>query len=246
MITLNFNNYKFHPSSLGSIMTGSKTDREAMGDTCRKHLVECYISERYNRTKDITNKYMEKGIVQEEESITLLSMVTKQFHKKNKETITNDYFIGTPDLFDGKDIYHAKKIIDIKSSWDIFTFFNVLSEPLNKNYQWQLQAYMDLTGAQSASLAYCLVDTPVGLIKDAQRKLQYVMNVIDPDTNPEFLKQCEQIERNMTFSDIPKEERLIEFTFARDNEMIEKAHKRIMECREYLNNFSFKEYSKAA
>jgi len=240
-----FDNYKFHPSSLGLIMTDSKV-KDQLGETCKKHLIECYIAERYQRTKDFYNKYMEKGTLQEEESITLYSLVTKKFHRKNTETIENDFFIGTPDLFDGPEIRKAKKVLDIKTSWDVFTFFNVFADPLNKKYEWQLQAYMDLTGATSANLVYCLVDTPVHLINDAKRKLQWAMNVIDPEANPEFLKQCAQIEKNMTFKDIPMEERYFEFNFSRNDEMIERAHTRVKECREFLNEFSFKENKKAA
>jgi len=243
---MNFDNYKFHPSSLVNIMTDAKSDKDILGATCKKYLAQCYVGERYGRKKDITSKYMEKGIVQEEESITLYSLVTKTFHKKNTEEIQNDFFIGTPDLYDGANILKAKKIIDIKTSWDIFTFFNVLTEPINKTYVWQLQAYMDLTGAQTANLVYCLVDTPPNLIEDAKRKLQWAMNVVNPLTHGEFIKQCEQIEKNMTFGDIPKEERYIEFSFPRDQDMIDRAHQRVKECREYLNTFSFKDIKKAA
>lgn len=242
----NFDNYKFHPSSLGLIMTDAKAAKDILGETCKKHLVECYIEDRYKRRKDITNKYLEKGIAQEEESITLYSLVTKNFHKKNTQQIENDFFVGTPDLFDGPNILHAKKVIDIKTSWDIFTFFKVLTEPINKNYVWQLQAYMDMTGATTANLVYCLVNTPENLIADAKRKLQWAMNVVNPDEHPEFLKQCEQIEKNMRFDDIPKEERYIELSFSRDNEMIARAHQRIRECREFLNAFSFREVKKLA
>lgn len=233
-----FDNYLFHPSSLGTIMTASRDKDDPLGETCKKHLIECYIEKIYGRKKDITSKYLEKGIVQEEESITLYSLVTKKFHKKNIETITNDYFIGTPDLFEGKSIREASQIIDIKTSWDIFTFFAVLSSAeVNKNYQWQLQAYMDLTGATGAKLVYCLVDTPLNLINDAKRKLQWAMGVIDPDANPEFLAQCEQIEKNMTFQDIPKEDRYISFEFRRDQKKIDQAYLKLEACREFLNNW---------
>lgn len=241
---MNFDKFLFHPSSLGNIMTDSRT-RDPLGETCKSHLVECYINEVYGRKKDITNKYLEKGILQEEESITLYSLVTNKFHKKNKETISNDHFIGTPDLFDGKSISDATLIIDVKTSWDIFTFFNVMTKPVNKNYVWQLQAYMDLTGASKAKLVYCLVDTPLHLIDDAKRKLQWTMGVIDPDANQDFLQQCEQIEKNMIFSDIPNEEKYISFEFERNQEMIESAYERIGHCREFLNQFVSKKLVKA-
>lgn len=196
--------------------------------------MECYISEVYKRKRDFYNKYMEKGTIQEEESITLYSLATSKFHKKNTETISNDYFVGTPDLFEGNSICDATQIIDIKTSWDIFTFFEVLTKPVNKNYNWQLQAYMDLTNATSAKLVYCLVDTPPHLINDAKRKLQWAMNVIDPFAHPELLKQFDQIDRNMTFSDMPKEDRYLSFEFNRNQKEIDQAKAKIKLCREYL------------
>lgn len=233
---MDFTNYKFHPSSLGKIMTGSRDKDDPLGETCKSHLMECFISEMYGRKKDITSKYTEKGTLQEEESITLYSLVTSKFHKKNKETIENDYFIGTPDLFDGESIHNATLVIDVKTSWDIFTFFEASFKPVNKMYEWQLQGYMDLTKAINAKLVYCLVDTPDHLINDAKRKLQYAMNVIDPDANPELLKQFEQIEKNMRFGDMPNKDKCISFSFKRDQKKIDDSKVKMELCRDFLNN----------
>ncbi len=239
---MNFDDYLFHPSSTGLILTESRT-KDPLGETCKGHLLECWIEKKYGRKKDITNKYLEKGIQQEEESITLYSRVTGRFHKKNTEQIFNKHFIGTPDLYEGANILEATEVIDIKTSWDIFTFYNVLHKPMNKNYYWQMQAYMDLTGAKSAKLVYCLVDTPDNLINDAKRKLQWTMGIIDPSAqglNSEYHAQCLQIEKNMTFDDIPLEDRYIEFNIERDNQAIKQAHERIAECRIFLNALTVK------
>ncbi len=238
---IDFSTYKFHPSSLGKLMTnqpGKKdtTNIKELGETAKGHLLECWVSERYKREKEFSNKYTEKGTLQEEESITLYSRVTRRFHKKNSDTISNDYYIGTPDLFEGEDIYHATEIIDIKSSWDIFTFYNVLAKPINKDYEWQLTGYEDMTGAKLGRLVYCLVDTPDHLIEDQKRKLQWAMNVIDPMANKEFLKKCDQIVKNNKFDDIPIQERYIEFQFQRDEEKIEQARKRVIIGREFLQS----------
>lgn len=229
-----FDKYKFHPSSWGKIMTNTR-DGKGMGETCKEHLLECWIQETYGRKKDFTNKYMEKGSLQEEESITLYSLCTKKFYKKNTEEISNDYLIGTPDLYEGETILTAEKVKDIKTSWDIFTFYKVFHNPINPIYKWQLQGYNALTGAKEAGLVYCLVDTPFHLIEDAKKKLMWTMGVIDPDINPEYLKQCAQIEKNMIFDDIPKEKRYIEFIIDRDDEMISKGYERIEECRYFMN-----------
>jgi len=237
---MNFDNYKFHPSSLGKIMTPAKTKGDDFGETCKEHLLECWIEATYGRRKEFSSKYTEKGTLVEEDSITLYSIVTGKFHKKNTETIVNDFFVGTPDLFDGPDIHHATVIKDIKSSWDIFTFHATMAKPMNKMYIWQLLAYMDLTGATESGLVYCLVDTPEHIINDAKRKLQWNMGVSDPTAlhNTEFLRQCDQIDFNMKFSDIPKEKRYIEFVMKRNQEMINDAHDQVIKCRQFLNSLN--------
>lgn len=234
---MRFDSYNFHPSSLGLIMTDSRT-KEPIGETCKKHLVECYVEEIYGRRKETDNKYIEKGNAVEEDSITLYSRVTKTFYKKNKETISNDFFIGTPDLYQGNDVRSATEVKDLKSSWDIFTFFGIVTKATNQKYHWQLQAYMDLTGAKTSGLVYCLVNTPQPLIDDQKRWLQKKMGVIDPDAHPEYLKAAEQIDKLSIYDDIDISKRYIEITLDRDQEMIEKAHQRVIECRALMNSWT--------
>lgn len=229
-----FNDYKFHPSSLGLIMTGSRT-KDPLGETAKTHLVQCYIERIYGRYKDITNKYIEKGLMAEEDSIDLYSLVKKKMFSKNQDLITNDYFIGTPDLFEGKSIREATIIIDLKTSWDIFTFFSAMIKPMDTKYFWQLQAYMDLTGAKESKLVYCLVNTPLKLVEDEKVKTKWKMGVIDEDVDQLYQTACNEIDKNSNYDDIPKEKRYIEFTIKRDQEKIDAAHERVELCRSFLN-----------
>jgi hypothetical protein len=204
-----------------------------LSETCKEHLLSCYIEEKYGRKKEIRNKFIEKGTEVEEDSITLYSRATKNFHKKNQSQVRNDWFIGTPDLFEGENILEATEIIDIKSSWDIHTFFSVILNPLNKMYYWQLQAYMDMTGAKIAKLAYCLVNTPDHIINDEKRKLAWRMGATT-DESPEAQKAFEALEFEMKFDDIDLKERYIQFTIERNDADINKAKERIVECRRFL------------
>lgn len=237
---MNWNDYKFHPSSLGAIMTDGRGKSEGLGETCKNHLLECWVAEKYGRERELDNKYIKKGLMVEEDSITLYSRVNKRFFTKNDEQISNDYLIGTPDLFVGPSIKEASEIIDLKSSWDIFTFFHVLTKTVNKMYYWQLQGYMDLTGAQLARLCYCLVDTPLVLIEDQKRRLLWEMGG-GTELNPLYIEACEKIDKAMTFSDIPIQDRFIEFVVKRNQEDIDKAHARANECRIWLSEFNVKE-----
>jgi len=231
-----FTNYLFRCHSIGKLMTEPKlkADKEAgnLSETTKTFLMEVFIQEKFNRKKDISNKYIEKGLLVEDEAIKLYSRIKLEEYSKNENRFKNDYLIGTPDII-------SDVVIDIKSSWDIFTFFSNLNKDVDSGYYWQLQAYLALTGANVSKLAYCLVNTPETLINDEKRKLMYRMNVAT-DENPEYLKACEELERSMTFDDIPLTTRLIEFEVKRNDEDILKMYSKIEKARVYLNELNEK------
>lgn len=238
---MNANDIKFRCSSLGYIMTEPRSKSELLSETTKTHLVDKFVSVKYGRETDIQNKYISKGLAVEEDSITLYSRVTKQFFKKNELTLDNEFISGTPDLFTGSSIRNADLIIDIKSSWDIFTFFRTTQDKLNKMYYWQLQGYMALTGAKSARLVYCLVNTPEPLIYDEKNKLKWKMGVINPDTDENFIAACDELDKVMKYDDVPMNERVNEITVERNQNDIDRLYERITQCREYMNAVLFKE-----
>lgn len=221
-------------------LTAKKTNGPQLSDSCKKYLVRAYALEKYNRIKEepIT-KQMVKGITCEEDSITLFSRVEKKFYNKNIQRLRNDFLSGTPDLYDGSTVHSSSEIIDIKSSWDISTFLNNIDGPLNPIYYWQLQGYMALSGAKIGTVAYCLVNMSDEMIAEEKRKLFYKMNV-PTEENIEYKKACAEIDRNMIFDDIPKEERVLRFTVERNNDDIERIYKKVIKCREFLADFEIK------
>ena len=233
-----FNNLLFRCSSIGKLMTEPKlkADKEAgnLSETTKTYLVDLYVKEKYGRENDITSKYLTKGLMVEEDSITLYSRVKKNFFSKNEERLSNEYITGVPDLYTGANILDTEVIIDLKSSWDIFTFFRTQTKEVNSDYYYQLQGYLFLTGARVAKLAYCLINTPEMLINDEKRKLMYKMGATT-DESPEFLEACEKLDKAMTYDDIPLAKRLIEFTIPRDEAAIDKIKTKVLKAREYLN-----------
>lgn len=229
------NDIKIRCSSLGYIMTDPRSKSETLSETCKGHLADIMLRVKYGRQTDIKSKYITKGLMVEEDSITLYSRITKTFFKKNEEWLQNEFITGTPDIYTGESIHTAERVIDIKSSWDIFTFFRQHEAKLNKNYYWQLQGYMWLTGAKSATLAYCLVNTPDTLIYDEERKLMYQMGAVTHET-PEYIKACEELRKNLVFDDIPLDERLITIEIERDDTAIAKIQQRVNDCRVHMAN----------
>ena len=235
----NANQIKFRCSSLGHLMTEARSKSEPISETAKAHMNDVYVNEVYGRDNEIFNKYIEKGNAVEDDSITLFSRVNKEFFTKNEENISNDYIKGTPDLYRGETIKKATEIIDIKSSWDIFTYFRTRSKDLNKLYYWQLMGYMALTGAKSASLAYCLVDTPDTLVNDEKRKLHWKMGLID-DQHPDFIEACEKIDKLSKYDDIPLKDRVYTIKFDRNEADINRIYERVVQAREWMNNNLFK------
>lgn len=237
---INANEILFRCSSLGYIMTESRSKSELISETAKTHLVDKYVSAKYGRETDIWNKYVEKGLAVEEDSITLYSRVSKQFFKKNELTISNDFISGTPDLFTGASINESELILDIKSSWDIFTFFRTTQDKLNKMYYWQLQGYMALTGAKSARLVYCLVNTPDNIIYQELNKLKWSMGVINPETDPLYQEAASKLEKLAKYDDVPMVERVNEIIIERNDADIERLYERVKQCREWMNANLFK------
>jgi len=241
--------FKIRCSAIGHIMTDPRTKaaKEAgeLSDTAKTHLIDIFVAKKYGRHSDTINKYVVKGLAVEEDAITLYSELRRKVFIKNEIELQNEYLRGTPDLFEGDDIYSATKIIDIKSSFDIYTFMRAkYAKAINKDYYYQLQGYMALTGAKEADLVYCLVNTPNQMILDEQRRLQWKLNVLD---NDEILEEgFQEIEFNMTYDDIPKHERVFKINIKRDDEVIEEIYARVERCRKYYKETFFPELSETA
>lgn len=204
-----------------------------LSETTKTYLTEVFIYEKYGRKKDIVSKYLQKGLLVEEDSITLYSRIQKTFFKKNEEVIKNEFIKGTPDLYEGESLQTAEMIIDIKSSWDIFSFYKAKTEKeVDKKYYWQLQSYMALTGAKKAQLVYCLVDTPEVKIADEKRKFMWNAGILDENEITENTFQM--IDLNCRYSDIPMEEKIHIIEIERNDSDIERLYQRIKDCRKFI------------
>lgn len=221
-----FDKQLFRCSSLGRLMTNDRSGK-GMGLTAQSYLKELYMELKFGIRKDFINKFVEKGLSAEDDSIALYSSVKDSFFTKNDEWFKNDYISGTPDIITDE------IVVDIKTSWDASTFPMLENELPNKNYFYQVQGYMWLTGLQKASIAYCLIDTPHQLLEDEKRRAAWKIGATT-DISPEFIELCEHIDKNHTFSHIPKELRVKEFFVDRDEKVIEQIQARVIEARKYL------------
>ena len=227
-------------SCVGQLVTAPrlKKDREAglLGSTAKSMLIKVYGWEKYGRRDDLRTKAIKKGLQVEEEGITLVAKLDKYLYQKNETRLNNKWFTGEPDIFKGVSIKKAERIIDIKCSWDLASFLSSIKTFLNKDYYAQGQIYCDLANCSEFEISYCLINTPQVLINDEKKKLFYSMGVAT-EQNPDYLAACEELERNMTFDDIPDEEKRIKFEIQRDKEFIQMAREKVIKGREWLGEF---------
>lgn len=243
---------------MGDIMTGvAKGWDVEKSMTCKRKLVQIIREQQYGRYHQIGNKYTEKGCAAEQDGITLYSRFTQTLFKKNSERLSNDYFTGELDLFEGESITNAEHTHDIKCSWNLSTF-PAFFDSVDNDYFYQGQVYMDLSGAKKHTVAHCLVNTPAKLIDDEKRRLGWKYGIIDEET-PEYIEACQELERNSIFDftlfreqnpyyqfhstkfpvDIPFRERVIVNTIERDDKVIELMRHRVKACRSWIEqNYS--------
>jgi hypothetical protein len=141
-----------------SLSAGAKTFIE---DIAKEYL--------YGYHEVVTGKYMDKGLIVEDQSIELYNSVHFTNYKKNKERRTDDHITGECDI-----IVPGVKGVDIKSSWSLATFPATAAAGTDKMYEWQCRGYMRLWNVPLWEVAYCMVNTPDELIKYEQEELHYV------------------------------------------------------------------------
>jgi hypothetical protein len=239
-----------------------KRDNPELPENAKTHCIDIFISEFYGRKEEVKGKHLDKGNAREEDSITLVSRLQKILYKKNTIRLRNQFVQGEPDIYIGESIYKAEETTDTKTSWSLHTFLRSEHKAINPLYEWQGHGYMDLTGAKKHTVAFCLVNGTAEAITAEKRQLQWRMNVIDPDNDPEYKEKCKQIEINHIFDikafieeypyfqfdndisewkwDIPMQERMHTKSFERDMAKINKMHNRIIECRKWMDENLFK------
>ena len=190
---------------------------------CQKWLKE----QLYNRRKHFTNRYLEKGIQCEDEAIEFAADFFQwEGASKNDEWFEDDYMQGTPDIILG----HDSHVIDIKNSYDAFSFPLFEDEIPTKGYNDQLQVYLHLTGHDKATLTYCLMDAPLDIMKEEMRRMSWKEGSMGAISDELYQK----VKMEMTYSNLIPELRLKAFTVKKDPEVITKLIFRVEKCREYI------------
>ena len=246
MTEINWDTVKFRASSWGNLMTEpvTKAAKEAgeLSETCKKELIKVYNLVKYGRRKEIITAAMDKGKLVEAESIRMYSMLEGVVYRKNEEHLECDCFTGHPDVFSGESITNAETCDDMKNSWELDSFTPWLMSVPDKAGVCQLNVYYSLTGAKSGSLVRALMDCPPEVLEGEKYKLLRSMNVATEE-NKEYQAAVAELVRNLTFPDIPPEERLIKIPVDRDDELIARMKAKVPVLRQWLADFHRKHIS---
>ena len=166
---------KFRASQLGKLMTSSRTKGEALSQTAKSYIIQKAKEDFYDYKVELTNKYILKGIHQEQDSIDLLNAVRFESYKKNEKREENEWLTGSCDIIT-EDL-----IIDIKSSWSLDTFPATSYELKDlSEYEWQGRAYMWLYDRPRFELCYVMVSTADDILSDYDSYAIHKVDHIDP------------------------------------------------------------------
>jgi len=166
---------QFRCSGLGKLMTSPRSKGEVLSETAKTFIEDIFREKEYGIYKDISSRYTDKGIQMEDEAIQLAGNVLgwDLNVNKNEERLKNEWITGIPD------INTENLLADIKCSWSGSTFPFFEEDLPNKDYFWQLQGYMMLTGHLQAELVYCLMNTPLQIVEDEVRRMHWKLNLLE-------------------------------------------------------------------
>lgn len=214
-------------------LRSKKNAKPNLSKGAKSYLDKLYKDIFFNRNKNIKGKYIDKGLAVEDDNLSQYSSFKGLFLMKNEDRFENEYFSGEPDAFEDGVLY------EFKSSWDYTTFPLFDTEIPNKDYEYQIQCYLDLLNLNKGILVYGLLNTPDDLILKEKYRQCTELGLIDL---PDDLEN--EITRNMTYDDIPIEFKIKEFEITRDEKLIEQIKSVLDLSRDYLNGLHFEILSK--
>ena len=195
--------FRIRASAAGVLMTNPREKNAKLAKTVEAYLQEWLKEQIYGHRKEIKSKYIDKGLEFEDVAIDkAIEWLDLPFALKNTERFNDDYFTGEPDI-----IIKDERVIDIKNSWVCFTFPLFDKDIPTKDYFYQVQVYMHLTGLKKASVVYVLLDTP---------ETPYSMPI--------------------SYAHLDKKYRIKRYDFEYQPEVIEELQNRVVSAREYISN----------
>lgn len=214
---------------------------DELSDTAKTYVRELWLQHEKGIRTYHTNKFMEKGLYNESDAISLI--------KKVDEAIGMPYYQKMPD--DGRksngvvsglcDIlvpnYQSKKIVmDTKCTWNATTFMNAGHSTI---YEAQGDAYMELYDADEFWLRYVLTDLPPHMMSYERMKFMLSNNISDEDDDKVI-----EFEQSLIYDNnlrLTSEERVKTIIYKRDESRINKLYDKVKLALDYYPTIKFNE-----
>lgn len=230
--------YNERASKVGKIMTNPRSKSAVLSETAKSRIEEKFIEDNFGVSPTFWSKETNKGNECEIESMIFYVKNKDLFGAtKNETKFFDENFNGTPDMIFNGVVY------EFKTSWSLFTFPLFEESIPTKDYEYQLQTYLHLTGLTAGKLVYVLTDATEGMIDD--EIYRRCMREKIYDKGPEYAaikeKQIEEsVRKEMTFKQVPDELRIKEYDVTYDPEMINEIKSRLIDCGAYYDSLKTK------
>lgn len=214
---------------------------EMLSNGAISKLKEVYVREKYNKQvvsigKDYSPAIL-NGVMSESKVLSLISDFEGIKCKLHKKVIYNSFLKGILDAYIGKSAKKATKVIEIKTCQNMQSLMSVLDpQEAYDKYYWQIMGYLAITGAEEGTIYHCVVTYPERIINDEINKFIYKAKVFGLDGGY-VEQQIERIRFNLSFDDIPINERIYKFSVQRDENIIKDIYKKVKYCRGWLNDY---------
>lgn len=185
-------NFKIPETKKNIEVLNLERNKIQLSDTSKTFAKDWIKEHIYGLKKEIKNKYISKGLKLEDIAIDkVIEWLDLPFAIKNEKFFEDEFFTGTPDLITNDEV------LDIKCSWDCFTFPLFEKEIPTKDYFFQLQVYMHLTGLKKARLVYVLLNAPDELTYEEKHNYdnldkKYRIKIFSIDYDDEVIKNLKQ------------------------------------------------------
>lgn len=224
-------------------------------ETAKGICTDIVFNEKFGRKFTLENKYFSKGLDVEKQSRDLISKVLGMNLIKCSERKSNKWVTGEID------IEPFGILPDIKSSYNFTSFNKHIIESNIEFYKRQLDSYMELWDINDSIIAFTLVDTPIRLVEDELRRLNWkelilnfegevydekIEDVVRLVENHIYTREalelfCQasgfvKIEWFDDFTEIPESERVHLVPHSFEKERIEQRNECLTLCREFMNN----------
>jgi len=214
---------------------------EGIAATGISKLKDIYTKEKWgkeiiNIAKDYVPALL-NGTLSESKSLQVISDMDGVKYKCHKALIKNRYLKGILDCYSGTSIKKIDKVIDIKTAASMQSLLSLVRDEETKSkYYWQIMGYLAITGAEEGEVCHCLVSYSERIITDEINK--FLFRAKNLGFNGEYIDaQIQRIKFNLTFDEIPIEQRVVRFNVVRDEQAIKSIYGKVKFCRKWLNSF---------